>query len=65
MALGRGARLSVRPADTCGLGREVLVPVIGGLPFRGEFATVTVDAEGYRSTPVRTGAGLPLRLTRR
>lgn len=65
VTLGRGARLSVRLADTRGLGREALVPVIGGRPFRGEFATVTVDAEGYQAVPVRTGAGLSLRLTRR
>jgi len=65
VTLERGARLIVRLADTRGLGREALVPVIEGRPFRGEFAMVTVDAEGYRAVPVRTGAGLSLRLTRR
>lgn len=65
VTLERGARLSVRLADTRGLGREALVPVIGGGPIQGEFATVTVDAEGYRAVPVRTWAGLSLRLTRR
>ncbi|MEV6210691.1 autotransporter-associated beta strand repeat-containing protein [Kitasatospora sp. NPDC051914] len=65
VTLGQGARLSVRLADIRGLGREVLVPVIGGGPIRGEFASVTVDAEGYRAVPVSTGAGLSLRLTRR
>ncbi|WP_030239518.1 phosphatase PAP2 family protein [Streptomyces sp. NRRL S-350] len=64
VTLEPGARLTVRPSDVRDLGPDVVVPVIGGRSLQGGFDSITVDADGYRATPLYTHTGLSVRLTR-
>ncbi|PYC88426.1 phosphoesterase [Streptomyces tateyamensis] len=63
VTLGQGAQLVLRLPDARALGEE-LIPVITGRTLQGEFAGVTVDADGYRATPHYRHDGLAVRLTR-
>ncbi|WP_078911115.1 phosphatase PAP2 family protein [Streptomyces sp. NRRL WC-3742] len=64
VTLGSGARLVLRVPDAEALDEDVVVPVIGGRTPQGGFGSVTVDADGYRATPIHTHDGLAVRLTR-
>ncbi|MER7757546.1 phosphatase PAP2 family protein [Kitasatospora sp. NPDC097643] len=65
VTLGQGAQLALRLPDAHALGDDVVLPVINGCAVHGEFGSVTVDAAGYRATPLDTHDGLSVRLTRR
>ncbi|MFC5665271.1 phosphatase PAP2 family protein [Kitasatospora misakiensis] len=64
VTLGRDAQLVLRLSDACELGDDVVLPVIDGRTLQGGFGSVTVDADGYRATPLYTHSGLSVRLTR-
>ncbi|WP_035839845.1 phosphatase PAP2 family protein [Kitasatospora azatica] len=64
VTLGDGAQLALRLPDTRALGEDVVLPVISGGTLQGGFGSVTVDAQGYRATPLYTHDGLAVRLTR-
>lgn len=64
VTLGHGAQLAIRLPDTRALGEDVVLPVISGCTLQGGFGSVTVDAQGYRATPLYTHDGLAVRLTR-
>ena len=67
VALGRGAVLSIHldGLDT-GSSRsgDLTLPVIDTRSLQGQFASITVDAAGYRAVPVYTHQGLSVRITR-
>ncbi|WP_380565233.1 phosphatase PAP2 family protein [Streptacidiphilus jeojiensis] len=67
VALGRGAVLSIHldGVDTGSLrGGDLTLPVIDTRSLQGQFASITVDAAGYRAVPVYTHQGLSVRITR-
>nr|WP_236655276.1 phosphatase PAP2 family protein [Streptacidiphilus carbonis] len=66
VALGRGAVLSLRLSDpdTGSWNRETILPVIETRSLQGQFASITVDAQGFRAVPVHTHQGLSVRITR-
>ncbi|MEU4114142.1 phosphatase PAP2 family protein [Kitasatospora sp. NPDC028055] len=63
VTIAQGAELLVRPAEDLELDEDVVLPVLNARTLQGGFARVTVDADGYRATPLYTRDGLAVRLT--
>ncbi|MFF3068442.1 phosphatase PAP2 family protein [Kitasatospora sp. NPDC057904] len=64
VTLGGDAQLVLRLPDSLEPDDDVVLPVLNGRTLQGRFGSVTVDADGYRATPLYTHDGLAVRLTR-
>jgi autotransporter-associated beta strand protein len=64
VALGRGAVLAIHLDGPVAGDRDITLPVIETRSLQGQFAAITVDADGHRAVPVYTHQGLSVRITR-
>jgi autotransporter-associated beta strand protein len=63
--LGRDSTLALRLDTARPPAAGTTIPVIRTSSLRGQFARVTVEADGYRAVPVYSAEGLSVRLVRR
>ncbi|MEY9836748.1 autotransporter-associated beta strand protein [Streptacidiphilus sp. EB103A] len=64
VALGGGAVLAIHLDGPVAGDRDITLPVIDTRSLQGQFASITVDADGYQAVPVYTHQGLSVRITR-
>ncbi|WP_405724900.1 phosphatase PAP2 family protein [Streptomyces sp. NBC_01537] len=62
VVLAKGSVLAIRLTDGLKPGRAL--PVIDARRLQGQFASITVDADGYKAVPVYTAKGLSVRIVK-
>ena len=62
VVLAKGSVLAIRLTDGLKSGRAL--PVIDARRLQGQFASITVDADGYKAVPVYTSKGLSVRIVK-
>jgi autotransporter-associated beta strand protein len=62
VVLAKGSVLAIRLTDGLKSGRAL--PVIDARRLQGQFASITVDADGYKAVPVYTSSGLSVRVVK-